>query len=421
MYNSNPFDLKSFTLGIISLGVIFLSTNIYPVLAIMLIFSFLVVYISRKNPIIFISVILIAYTNYSIFVLRYFHPDILYINQYLIDDSLDSRGARVMAFFIVLLYYLIMKYKRLYPVSLDAKEATLFADSRKSNSILVYTICAILVAIWGLFYKFNVGERSGYSPIYEYSTVFFIIGFYLAGNKRTLRLPLLALAGFYILMDFMGGQRSTGVQIAIIVVLCNYYKYITARRVLLLGVIGILGTTLVAIFRASFIAGNISISSAFEKLSELMFASDTSGFAYYTSLTFIGTMDHYTLIERIGQFVEFALSQIVVGTVGEAVTERALRFYVHYYGGILPIYLYYYLGFFGTALICFVVATYYKIMMKIESNRFQTKPLMAAIVIYVSATTIRWYLYSPNQILRGVLLLSIVFIVFNKLSGIIRS
>ena len=270
-----------------------------------------------------------------------------------------------------------------------------------------------------LYYSFSFGEQAGYSPQYEYSTVFFIIGLKYTGNSKFLTTLLLLLACFYILFDFLGGQRSTGVQIALIVVLMKFYKYLTPKLVLTMVLSGMILTRLVATLRASLFMTDFTIGDILSSMTETMFASDTAGHAYYTSLTFVATMDIYPLITRLGQFGDFVTSIFVSGA-DEGLAWICNRHFEHGFGGILGIYMYYYLGYLGTFLIACLVGFYYKMMMVTTSSLSQLNNWAFIVCVYVAATTIRWYVYSPSQLLRGVLLLSLVYYGYTILNKITK-
>lgn len=378
----------------------------------LLLLSLFLLFLARKHVILFISALLVAYCNYSIVVLRYFFPKSLIINNSL--QQYDLISIKIMVFFMCFLIgFMLLKnsrYKDIYSDDNLEKKSS-FGNrlySQTGNSLIVVINIIALVLIWFLLFDFNLGEKSGYSPLYEYSVVFFILGLYYSKNKTIGKKIIIAIALFYVLFDFLGGQRSTGVQILIVIGIMCFYKYLTVKRIILASVIGLILVTMVGIFRGSFSMGSISFESIIAYLRGGAFGYSTAGFAYYTSLTFIGTMEYYSVFDRIIQFIQFLASQMIVGTIGKPITELASEHFIHYYGGVLPIYLYYYLGWLGTAISAFIVSVYYTIIKKIQEQR----GLLVVVGVYIVATTHRWYLYSPNQLLRGVFLLSLMYCLY---------
>lgn len=404
-------NLQEIIFLMMSLLLICLFDNKYIYCWYLLLLSFLLLWLSRKNVILFISTLLIAYSNYSIVVLRYFFPESLIINNSL--QQYDLVSIKIMVFFMsFLIGFILLKNYRNENKTTSEKyiedefvlENSLFCDT--GNSLIVAINIVALVLIWFFFFDFNIGEKAGYSPLYEYSIVFFLFGFYYSKNNKLGKRVLVALAIFYVLFDFLGGQRSTGVQILIVVAIMCFYKFLTVKRILALFGVGLLLLTMVGIFRGNFSLEDVSFVNIIDYLKKGAFGFSTAGFAYYTSLTFIGTMDFYSVFDRIVQFIQFLISQITVGTFGKPITALALEHFTHYYGGVLPIYFYYYLGWVGPVISAFIVSIYYNILRTVENKRSGFSMVVA---IYVVVTTHRWYLYSPYQLLRGVFLVSLVY------------
>lgn len=401
-------------LSTILLFVSFLISNYSVLTGILVFMSLLLVVKTRNNVLCFCSSIIIAYANYSLAFYRYWHDDLLPYNEITTaTGTIDVIGLRA-CIVLVFVLILILNYK-IPAIHQKAKrlDNNLAQDKHHSNVLLVVITCLVLVFLWTNYYEFSFGDRAGYSPQYEYSTIFFILGFKYAGKNKLLLIPLLALALFYITFDFLGGQRSTGVQIAIIVALMVFYDYLSVRRILIFGLGGMLLTSIVATIRASLFQPDFTLHDIIADMFETGFASDTAGYAYYTSLTYIGTMSYYDIVTRLSQFSDFIASIFVTGTVGEALPYIALHHYHHDFGGVLGIYMFYYLGYLGTVLIGCLVAFYYGLMNKVKLFSFEKNGIAYIIAVYVSATTIRWYLYSPSQLLRGVMLLSIVYFAYH--------
>lgn len=398
----------------------FLITNLVALTCLLLYYSIILLYQSRKNLYMFVSVLMIAYSNYGISVYRYWLTDGIKYNQITTSTSnYDLIGLRVSIFLIFLVWLLVfikpLKMHQIKKINLQHK------FKNRNSPLLVVVSCMALILIWILYYRFSLGERAEYSPQYEYSTIFFIIGLKYAGQKKLLLFPVLLLACFYVVFDFAGGQRSTGVQIAIIVALMVFYRYLSPKKILLYGFFGMFVTKFVAVLRKSFFAPDFQLSDIFLSMSETYFAPDTAGYAYYTSITYIAIMDIYNIAERLSQFADFVTSLFVVGTVGEALPYIAQRHYSHGFGGVLGIYMYYYLGYIGTSLIGILVAYYYRLMEKVNCLLKYRNSLVYVIIVYVSATTVRWYLYSPSQLLRGVMILSVVYLSFEFINRITKS
>ena len=399
------------------MGSVFLSPYVFYMVALILIYSSLLLFNARHNMLKFLSVLLILYSNFSFCVLRYFDPNILIVNEGITEEWIDLAAVRCVSLFTTALYILTTYgFKKTF----ISKQSSLFNElvpKRHNSSLVVISIIA-LVIIWFFFYDYSpdlTEGRAGYSPIYEYSIVFFILGFWYAGDHKRSKMALMAIAAFYIVFDFLGGQRSTGMQIGIVVLFMVFYKSITLRRLIIIAVVGVFVTRIVAIFRGEYATSGINLSRILGDGAYAVLTSDTAGMAYYTSLTYIGTTQFFSVAERLNQFGDFVISQLVVGRYGTPLNKLARQYYLHYNGGVLPIYMYYYLGYLGTLLMSILVAKYYSVMDKIISKKHSA--LAVIIAVYVSTTTVRWYLYSPSQLLRGVMLLTIVYLFYSAVDG----
>ena len=102
------------------------------------------------------------------------------------------------------------------------------------------------------------------------------------------------------------------------------------------------------------------------------------------------------------------VSMIMPGTYGQSLYEISKEHYQHSNGGILPLYLYFYLGWMSIPITAVIISKYLNLISKLEEKRF--KKYHVLIFSYIFVTAPRWILYSPNQLIRGVLLFSMVFL-----------
>ncbi len=371
--------------------------------ACILILAVILVFEARYNVNVFIIACLLAYFSYSFVQLRYLNPDSISVNSLIEYGSGDVQAQINILVFLAIVAIVIIFNKQ----SGREKKTTQIVLYGKQSNVLATTMLILLPIIWVISYNFSFGERSGYSAIYEYAVVLFIFGIYFSGKNKVLRGLFIAVAVFYVLFDFLGGQRSTGVQIVLVVVLMCFAKYLSIKRILICAVIGVFAVSFLALFRGSFSLSSISFSDVLGYLGSTGFAASTAGFAYQTSLTFIGSMQYYSIGERLIQFGQFLINQVIVGEYGESLIQIAAKHYTHYNGGVLPIYLYYYLGWLGTAISGILVGIYVKFISGIYSD--ELSDLKKIISIYVVASTHRWFLYSPFPLIRGVLLISLLY------------
>jgi len=76
---------------------------------------------------------------------------------------------------------------------------------------------------------------------------------------------------------------------------------------------------------------------------------------------------------------------------------------------LMPFYFYFYLGSFGVLVAASLVAFYLNIIIGLDDLSSGFKKCL---VIWVSSTVFRWYLYTPIGLLRGVIFLTIAYYSF---------
>lgn len=416
---SLPFDahlIKAILICLFSIATIILDKNGIFCSITSIILAFWLAFRYRRYPMLFIVFLLFGYCNYSFFIGNFVSPESAFDYSFDKNNELLIISSKVTFLFQSCLFlFLRKKPSKRKPLTVNRSALISTNMENKGNATLALILLALIVGIWFLFYRFSFGSRSNYSPIYEYSVILFIFAFYFSGNTKALRFATLFLALFYVIFDFLGGNRSTGIQIMLVTALSCFYEKLTWKRILLAAFLAMLLINTVALFRSggSFSLSNISFSGIVSQFIESKFVSDTASWSYYTSNVFLYARLHFTAGQLLVQFVQFIASQFVVGSVGRSVTDIALDYHYHYYGGVLPIYLYYYLGYSGVVLIALLCAKYLNVIIDFNPSKKDWKYIFA---IYIISTSFRWYLYSPNQLIRGTILLFVVYWILKRLS-----
>lgn len=374
--------------------------------------SLYVTFKSRNNIAIFVMMLFISYCNYSILYGRYINPSIAQINKVIKSLHYDGVAINVMLLFITIIYFFLK------PINKVDLSAGFLMSEKRSNRIITWGAMGIIVLISLLFYTPDIGNgRAGYSPMYEYSIVFFILGLYYSGKRNTYTVKIFTILLFlFVIRDFIGGHRVPGLQVLIVYFLFFVMHKTDYKKVTIISIAGIVFMNTIAIYRSSFILGDFSIINGFRNISEKMFAFDTAYYAYLASLTFVATKDIYSVIERGSQFIEFLSSQVIIGTVGESLYQISRKHFFHANGGILPIYLFYYIGWLGTLLTGILISFYINLIKSVNEH---SPGLKKVLTVYIIATVPRWYLYSPNQLLRGVLLMTVAYWITTIINSII--
>jgi len=126
--------------------------------ALFLAFSAFLIIKCRRSLLMFVSALLIGYSNYSIVVQRYMFPESLVINTNLFEYDLLSIRIMFVFMFCLLLFLELANSK--YKVTTIKQNFFIsnYSFSPENNAVIL-TLCAIaLIAIWVFFFDFNMGS-----------------------------------------------------------------------------------------------------------------------------------------------------------------------------------------------------------------------------------------------------------------------
>lgn len=380
--------------------------KIYAILTLFL--SFILLYKNRKNDELKILFFILLYFTYSIIMGEYllgnlklnFHGLQKYREYYLI-------GIKLLYLFVVILYLGIDKNIKKYKLNVY-----------KKNIILFNLIIAAILYI-GTF-KINRSNSSGYEvkilPMYEYVYLLFgYLGIY-SNNEKKNKYIILALAFFIIIQDFIYGGRITSLQIVLVIFLLFYRKKITLRFIFLGSILGILIMNIVNNYRKAY---NFSDTLIFDTLKETIkngFINETAIYAYAASVTHIAASKLYESDFRMQSFFSFLRRIFNGGNWNGAekalVTRISNQYFTNVGGGILPTHFYFWLGLVG-AVCAFIFLTF--IIRKIYYQKNQYFYLM---MLFIVATSPRWYLYTPLNFFRGPIFFNLIL--YNLFKGMER-
>ncbi len=355
----------------------------------------------------FILFFFLLYYNYSIMIAEYLFPVDNLFTSYAGDKESFVCENIVLAYMTILCAFAPKEIQR-------KNKVNRYYIEDKNNNIIVYvlSIALIFILIFG-YVRPDKGERGSPSTYFEYAIILFIVG-YSFSNVYTKKI-LTVLLILFALQNFIYGGRVTGVQLIIVWFLMNYaYKAnfikIAPVAVALMLILNFIGST-----RGNYSNTQGIMTNVINTLQEEKFANNTSYSAYHTSITFIKA-ETVGWSERLRIFGNFILSMFLGGSSvkDSNLAEYTHRFYAHYYGGVLPIYLHFFMGKIGVCVSGVVTALYVRMIANIKES---SKTLLKCISVYIVTGISRWYLYSPSNLFRGCMILCVVYFAFDMLNS----
>jgi len=288
-----------------------------------------------------------------------------------------------------------------------------YKSKKRHSDILVYSTLILLVYIFltGFERPETLGERADPSPLYEYSVVFFILAFFYSRAKFQ-RVIIALFLIIFAAQNLIFGGRITAMQLLLCLFLMNYTPKWRLGIILPVALVLMALFNLIGSFRAALFTGgvdNMSLSS----MTGNFFALDTSYYAFHTSITFIKTADMTAIGTRLYMFGQFLKSIIFGGsaTPDSILAEYTIDYYDHCYGGVLPYFGYFYLGYFGVVLFTVYLVWLYNKIISYRNNKY--KDYIFCIGVFFTCTVPRWFLYSPSPVTRGLLIMTIVYCVYS--------
>ena len=361
----------------------------------------------RHNWYLLFIFLCITYSNYSICVANYIsHIDTFFAGY--AGTEIGSQGVNILLLFSAMLLFIAPTTYREGTNKASIKPKALITNN-KYNPIIVIGAIIILGFIWvyGFTRPDAVGHRGSPSALYEYSIIFMIIALYYSGKDRILTSVVVLIGLAFAIQNFMFGGRITGVQILIMIGFAVFIDHISLINVAPVGIVFFIIMVAIGQLRGNILISGFSVNNVINQLAKGKFALDTAYSSYFTSMTFLDELHKTVFSRRIQLFLRWLLSIFLGGSVTDSnLAVYTRQTHMHYYGGVLPYFAWFYLGFIGLVLLTIYIRFHFKVMLNVNCD---SSGFIRCMAVYVTCTCLRWYLYSPSQLFRGVFLLSIVF------------
>lgn len=352
----------------------------------------------RNNKEFFIVFILFLYFNYSALASQYWFPDFSSIYSGFFQDKIVMNiGINIMFLFWFTIYVFCSTKK------LEKYSNFSYGVNIRSNIYL--SIFFLLIVLYSIVFKFEIGNiRARMSPIYEYSVMFLLFSYFFSGNKRMIHTVIIFLSLVIVFQNILFGERITALQI-ILLLYFLYFKNIFSNTLLIICMVGGLFLfTLSGALRGGIVQNVSLFDRIISQFVDSKFILDTAYSAYFTSLTFVKYYFMTSFNEHIVNFIK-TLGNYFLGLSVPRLQDITRKYFIHWWGGLLPFTFFYWFGYFGTILSACLVNFYFSFITMCNSSTYKN-----IVFLYVISTFPRWYLYDPSNLIRGVFLLSICYL-----------
>ena len=371
---------------------------------------------SRKNVYGFFLFLSIAYFDYSVIFSKYLFrlPNFNWIFHYIMYDDTLFVGIAILYIFHAVLFLFIRKefYDSKSEIFLKSFSEN---NQNKKKTNLLMLILILLIAIilvdclfFHILFKLN--------SVYEYLIIPMVIVIFYSRNRPLIRKIVLIVIVVSAVVCIYGGDRVTSLSPIIAYFFINYNKKINYRNIFFILISGVFAYTLFGTYGDLLVQNkdlsSFKIQDYNNKMIDNMFTIDTSYSAYWTGLTFIETRNIVSNSECVDNFVQYITKYTLLGSISnyKVIQDISKNYYPHWGGGYITSCFYYWLGIFGVLLVALYI-TY--LINKFSMLEMESSDYSKIVFIYFISTVPRWYLYYPTSIIRGLLLLSVVYFIVN--------
>ncbi len=277
-----------------------------------------------------------------------------------------------------------------------------FDELRINNTLISYmgVLVMYVVLVYALISQLltrNLGDyQSVSSPVFEYCVIVLCVTWYYSKNNQVVDWLILLYVFFYSIIFLAIGDRSSVFMYLLMLYLLYFQKRFTVWAVLGFSLIGIFCANIIGIMRS---AGAFNFSEIISMATSRGLYVDTFSWSYYAGIA-ITALAH-TVDSKIPFCLAYILSFFGIKNDFSSFTVFALNYNGLYNngGGFCSPYLYMcggYLGIVvGAVFIAFVINMFF-------SNKKPFNSIYQAVIV---AMSLRWYLYNPVTLFRGILLL----------------
>lgn len=360
---------------------------------------------SKNLQLYFISVFML-YSNASVIFSKYLGEGTstlrLIYNQVKYQDTMSIGIYSILIFTTVILLVL-------NPIEKNKTNIYIPSINIKTSNNLSYIFSAGIVLIIIGYLKFHLFGRT----IYEYALLIFVFGFYFSNKNILSEIILLVFLFISLCINMYEGGRIITLQPLLAYLFLRYSEKISVKLFNIVLILGIILFTFAGIYGDYVQFGldfsNVTLSSIMNTVMDRKFTLDTSISSYWTGLTYIEIANNYSVFYRLSNFFSYLVIYTIFGTKSgyTQLYDLSRQYYTHYYGGYITSYFYFWLGWLGVIIIGLVIGLLFNYVSSAQKGSSDFKKLFS---VYFTASFLRWYLYYPTALVRGVFIFSIVYL-----------
>jgi hypothetical protein len=357
-------------------------------------------YKHRGNPSLLIINLVIAYFNYSICMGEYISGNYSLLAPGLYDTpngNLYETGLYILGIFS--LTRLLLFRRRLPVLSQNI-------TPRRYNPLIYACLFSALIMVW--VFEINrppllVFYTVHFSPIYEYAILGFIFLLYYQGKSKIRIVLSHLLALLFIAQDLYLGSRIVVIQLVLLFTLFHYSRFLKLKYIAIGGPIFLLIFTTIGIYRDTY-ALHKGIGDVISILANRLFILDTAIMAYEASITQLNALIYIDPGTRWLSFITFVAyvfggsSVYSLFNLPENLNEVSGIGRLYHWnlgGGLIASWFYFWFGYLGLIIMS---SALFKTLKHLLAAK---KELWGIILLAVTMTVPRWYLYSPLSFIRG--------------------
>ena len=367
---------------------------------------------ARKNVFIFFLFLAFTYFDYSVIFSKYLFriENFNWIFQYIKYDDTLFIGISLVYIFHALI--LLLVNSRLYESKediFDISESEKLQNYGKIKMVIIILSIMVCIVLFDylFFHKVFVKET-----IYEYLLIPIVIIVYYSRNDKIFNKLALIIILISAAINIYKGERIASLSPLIAYFFINYYKRINFKKIIYIVFIGVIAYTFFGLY-GDILSHNgdttkLRLVDLKEKVIDDKLTLDTAYSAYWTGLTYVEMSKRVDTKTRFNNFVKYMTAYTFIGEKSKYIQLSLLtrKYYLHWYGGYITSYFYFWLGLLGIPLISVYITVLLNRFANIVRN---SNNYIKILFVYFISTVPRWYLYFPTSLIRGIILYTIIY------------